>query len=214
MYGTKAHVPDFMVKGGVTYRVVSDHLGSVRLVVNVADGSVAQRIDYDEFGNVLVDTAPGFQPFGFAGGIYDADTGLVRFGARDYDSVVGRWTAKDRKPSWSTEPNLYGYTRGDPINRIDPTGLKSRPAPGGGRYQACSEYCGSTVILQKWREECHKNCDDFDIICQGSCDEGIGPELTCTTDCYNTPGPPPPPPPEPPAPPPPPGTCSVSVVGR
>jgi RHS repeat-associated protein len=95
VYGTKPHVPDYMVKGGVTYRIVSDHLGSVRLVVNVADGSIAQQIDYDEFGQVTQDTNPGFQPFGFAGGLYDADTGLVRFGARDYDPAVGRWTAKD-----------------------------------------------------------------------------------------------------------------------
>ena len=32
---------------------------------------------------------------GFAGGLYDPDTGLVRFGARDYDAVVGRWITKD-----------------------------------------------------------------------------------------------------------------------
>jgi hypothetical protein len=43
------------------------------------------EIDYDEFGNVTNDTAPGTIPFGFAGGLYDKDTGLVRFGARDYD---------------------------------------------------------------------------------------------------------------------------------
>jgi RHS repeat-associated protein len=96
VYETRANVPEFIVKNtGQVYRVVTDHLGSVRLVVNVADGSVAQRIDYDEFGKVTLDTAPGFQPFGFAGGIYDADTGLVRFGARDYDTVTGRWTTKD-----------------------------------------------------------------------------------------------------------------------
>ena len=39
------------------------------------DGAIAQRLDYDEFGNVLADTNPGFQPFGFAGGLYDRDTG-------------------------------------------------------------------------------------------------------------------------------------------
>jgi len=44
---------------------------------------------------VLSDTSPKFQPFGFAGGLYDPDTGLVRFGARDYDAAAGRWTAKD-----------------------------------------------------------------------------------------------------------------------
>jgi RHS repeat-associated protein len=95
IYATRSNVPDYMVKSGQTYRFLVDHLGSVRMVVNVGTGVVAQRMDYDEFGNVLVDTHPGFQPFGFAGGLYDADTGLVRFGARDYDAVTGRWTAKD-----------------------------------------------------------------------------------------------------------------------
>ena len=58
-----------MVKGGQTYRIVSDHLGSVRLVVNTSMGAIAQRIDYDEFGNITADTNPGFQPFGSAGGL-------------------------------------------------------------------------------------------------------------------------------------------------
>jgi hypothetical protein len=75
------HSPDYMSKSGVLYRFVKDQVGSVRLVVNTATGVIAQSIDYDEFGRVLMDTNPGFQPFGFAGGLYDADTGLVRFGA-------------------------------------------------------------------------------------------------------------------------------------
>lgn len=45
------------------YRFITDHLGSVRLVVNVSTGTVARRIDYDGFGKVLTDTNPGF-PFG------------------------------------------------------------------------------------------------------------------------------------------------------
>ena len=106
VYGASAHVPDFMTKGGATYRIVSDQLGSVRLVVDASSGAVAQRIDYDAFGVVTLDTNPGFQPFGFAGGIYDADTGLVRFGARDYDAEVGRWAAKDpiRFGGWGSQP--------------------------------------------------------------------------------------------------------------
>jgi RHS repeat-associated protein len=95
VYGSRSNVPDYMVKSGVTYRIISDHLGSLRLVVDVATGAVAQQLDYDEFGNVLTDTHPGFQPFGFAGGLYDSDTGLARFGARDYDAATGRWTTKD-----------------------------------------------------------------------------------------------------------------------
>jgi hypothetical protein len=59
-------------------------------VIDTATGAIARRMDYDAFGNVLVDSNPGFQPFGFAGGIYDTDTKLTRFGARDDDAGVGR----------------------------------------------------------------------------------------------------------------------------
>jgi RHS repeat-associated protein len=123
VYTTRMNVPDYMVKNGQTYRLLVDHLGSVKTVVNVATGAIAQRLDYDEFGRVLNDTNPGFQPFGFAGGLYDADTGLVRFGARDYDAVSGRWTAKDPILFDGGQANLYGYAAADPINRLDFTGL-------------------------------------------------------------------------------------------
>ena len=121
VYGSRTNVPDYMVKAGVTYRIVSDHLGSPRLVINTADGTVIQQMDYDEFGNVTADSNPGFQPFGFAGGLYDPDTKLVRFGARDYDAVTGRWTSKD-PGGFSGGPNLYGYAYNDPVNLIDPFG--------------------------------------------------------------------------------------------
>jgi RHS repeat-associated protein len=109
VYGTSALVPDYLVKGGVTYRIISDHLGSPRLVVEVNTGQVAQRMDYDEFGNVTLDTNPGFQPFGFAGGLYDQDTKLVRFGFRDYDAETGRWTCKDPIGFGGGYTELYGY---------------------------------------------------------------------------------------------------------
>jgi RHS repeat-associated protein len=99
----------------------------VRLVVNADTGAVAQRIDYDAFGVVTLDTNPGFQPFGFAGGLTDPDTGLVRFGARDYDPRVGRWTSKDPIDFDGGSFNLYAYTIGDPVNLIDPDGLRLKP---------------------------------------------------------------------------------------
>jgi RHS repeat-associated protein len=95
VYAGGVNVPALMVTPTATYRLVTDHLGSVRRVVDVATGAVVQELDYDAWGRVLLDTSPGLQPFGFAGGLYDPDTGLVRFGARDYDAETGRWTAKD-----------------------------------------------------------------------------------------------------------------------
>ena len=113
-----------VMNDGTVYRLITDHLGSVRLVVNAETGEVVQRMDYDGFGRVLNDTNEGFQPFGFAGGLYDDDTGLLRFGARDYDAYAGRWTAKD-PIRFAGGVNLYAYVGSDPVNLRDPMGLYS-----------------------------------------------------------------------------------------
>ena len=122
VYASRDDLPDAMIMGGTTYRILSDHLGSPRLVVNASTGAVAQRLDYDAFGVVTTDTNPGFQPFGFAGGLYDADTGLLRFGVRDYDPASGRFTARDPILFAGGQANLYEYVGGDPVNRVDPRG--------------------------------------------------------------------------------------------
>ena len=55
----------------------------------------------------------------------DNDTGLIRFGYRDYDPETGRWTARDPIGFAGGDTNLYGYVLGDPINWVDDTGLSS-----------------------------------------------------------------------------------------
>jgi len=113
-----------MIKNNDVYRIISDHLGSPRLILNIADGTVAQQIDYDEWGIENSRTNPSFEnPFGFAGGLYDQDTGLVRFGARDYDPEIGRWTSKDPIGFGGGSTNFYSYILNEPINFIDPLGL-------------------------------------------------------------------------------------------
>ena len=127
VYATGVNVPDYLVKPGAggdsTYRLLRDHLGSVRLVVNVASGSVVQRVRYDEFGIETENTNPGWQPFGYAGGLTDPQTGLIRFGARDYDPQAGRWTAKDPIGFAGGTTSLYTYAGNDPVGVIDPSGL-------------------------------------------------------------------------------------------
>jgi len=119
--GSGAGVPDFMVKGGVTYRIVKDYRGSVRFVVSSATGDIAQRIDYDEWGNVTHDTQPWFQPFGYGGGFWDRDVELLHLGAREYDPEVGQFIEKD-PTGFDGGLNLYAYAAGDPVNYIDSTG--------------------------------------------------------------------------------------------
>jgi YD repeat-containing protein len=43
VYGTQTTTPEYMVQGGVTYRIVTDERGSVRMVVNADTGDVVQE---------------------------------------------------------------------------------------------------------------------------------------------------------------------------
>ncbi|MBB5347171.1 carboxypeptidase regulatory-like domain-containing protein [Desulfoprunum benzoelyticum] len=118
-------MPLAMTTGGATYYLAYDQVGSLRLVVD-SGGAIVKRIDYDSFGNILSDSNPGFTiPFGFAGGLYDRDTGLVRFGFRDYLPEIGKWTAKDPIDFAGGDSNLYGYVANDPVNFIDFDGLET-----------------------------------------------------------------------------------------
>jgi RHS repeat-associated protein len=110
-------------RDGRAYRVVTDQLGSPLLVLDASTGQVVESLAYDAWGRVISDTKPGFQPFGFAGGLRDPDTGLVHFGARDYDPLTGRWTSPDPIRFAGGDANLYRYASGDPLDRVDPTGL-------------------------------------------------------------------------------------------
>jgi len=108
---------------GVRYYVASDQVGTPRVVTNSA-GAVIKNTEYDSFGNLLSDSNPGFfLAVGFAGGIPDPTTRLVRFGLRDYDPKQGRWTARDPIFYAGGQANLYAYVANDPVNGRDPSGL-------------------------------------------------------------------------------------------
>lgn len=140
-----------MDRDGARYTIATDQVGSPRVVADAA-GQVVKTIEYDSFGNVVSDSAPGFDlPIGFAGGLSDAATGLVRFGFRDYDPPAGRWTARDPIFFGGQQANLYVYVGNDPINLRDPLGLfcigVSAYAGIGGGVQTCitsegASFCG------------------------------------------------------------------------
>jgi RHS repeat-associated protein len=97
-------------------------------------------------------------PFGFAGGLHDRDVSLVRFGARDYDPTIGRWTAKDPIDFAGGDMNLFGYVGGDPVNWVDPEGL----------------FCGSGIteyfVPDSWwgKYDINNACEKHDS-CYGTC---------------------------------------------
>ena len=119
---TLGHAPTSFTENGETYYLLTDQLGSPRIITDSA-GQVVKVVEYDAYGNVISDSSPGRTlPFGFAGGLKDPDTGLIRFGYRDYDPTTGRWTARDPIGFAGGDTNLYGYVSNDPVNFVDPTG--------------------------------------------------------------------------------------------
>jgi RHS repeat-associated protein len=118
-------VPDYILKSGIAYRIVTDQLGSIRQVINSTTGQIIQQMDYDEYGSVTNSSGQQIVPMGFAGGIYDAQTGLTRFGARDYEAMSGRWITSDKARFKGGQTNFFVYSSNDPINQEDPTGMSA-----------------------------------------------------------------------------------------
>ncbi|MFG3369558.1 RHS repeat-associated core domain-containing protein [Streptomyces sp. NPDC048156] len=110
-----------MTRGGKNYYYLTDALGSV-VAMTDETGTKVNNYGYSPRGvqrTTGSETVP--QPYRFAGG-YQDPTGLYHYEARYYDPNIGRFTTPD--PS-GQEQNPYLYAAGDPVNRIDPTGLFS-----------------------------------------------------------------------------------------
>ncbi|HKZ75970.1 MAG TPA: RHS repeat-associated core domain-containing protein, partial [Actinomycetota bacterium] len=103
-----------------------DHLGGTALLT-AEDGSIEAENAYDPWG---AEIAGASEPYGFTGKEYEAETGLIDFGARVYDPELGRFLSPD--PVAVLEPektlgdsqllNPYSYARGNPTVFVDRDG--------------------------------------------------------------------------------------------
>jgi len=105
----------------VNWYVHADGLGSITALSN-ASGSIVQTYSYDSFGNIT-STGSITQPFTYTGREYDSETGMYFYRARYYDPKVGRFVTKD-PIGFDGGINFYIYVGNNPINLVDPEGLK------------------------------------------------------------------------------------------
>jgi len=120
----KGRTPVGVTDGEVSYLFATDQLGTPVALADL-DGNVVQTMQYDAFGNLLATRGDVVRlPLGFAGGLFDADTGLTRFVWRDYDADTGRFTALDPMGEKGGDKDWYGYCVDDPVNRVDAWGLE------------------------------------------------------------------------------------------
>ncbi len=108
----------------------TDHLRSTRVCTD-ANGNANGTCHYEPFGEIQPGTSCSVPTnFRFAGMEWDADAGpngLYHTWFRQYDVNQGRWMSVDPLPGSADEPqslNRYAYVRNDPVNFIDPLGLR------------------------------------------------------------------------------------------
>jgi RHS repeat-associated protein len=106
---------------GTSYYYVKDELGSVTQLVTSA-GTVASQYTHDPYGNQTTVSGTLVSDIGYAGYFYHAVSGLDFTLHRAYDPVHARWLNRDPIGE-AGGINLYAYTAGNPISRVDPLGL-------------------------------------------------------------------------------------------
>jgi len=102
---------------------LKDHLGSIRVVLN-STNTVVSAQDYDCWGYILENRTynSSAMKYDFTGKERDDETNYDYFGARYYDSRIGRWgqvePLLDKYVSWSP----YVYTLCNPVIAVDVDG--------------------------------------------------------------------------------------------
>ena len=101
-----------------------DGNGNVAELTKAADGTIAAQYEYGPFGEVIRATGPMAKanPFRFSGKYQDDEIDLVYYGFRYHNTSTGRWNGRDPLREQGGV-NLYGFTRNDPVGRIDNLGL-------------------------------------------------------------------------------------------
>ena len=120
----------FMGTGGIALYYAQDQIGSVRDLTAVRNGTIIDRsvYDYDAYGNLTKNSGRSTADFGYAGMLYEPNSGLDLTLDRAYSPRLMRWLSRDQVGAQPT-PNLYLYRDGNPVPSCDPAARDCQSSP-------------------------------------------------------------------------------------
>ena len=134
-----------------------DGLGSTENLVDEAEADLS-TYQYHAFGQLAAETGATDNDFTFIGkygGFYDSEIDLYFFSRRYQDPATGQFTTKD--PAEADEENTYRYVGNNPVNAVDPSGLKE-PGETGGQTSGRGNL---KFILRQNKKEVPKGIDIY-----------------------------------------------------
>ena len=116
-------VPD-RTDGYNYYYYVRDYQGNIRAVLD-EENNVVESNGYYPYGMPYADNYFSAQPYKYGGKELDRANGLdmYDFEARQYDPIVPHFITIDPMAEKNCSVSPYSYCGGNPINRVDPTGM-------------------------------------------------------------------------------------------
>ncbi|MEP6985611.1 MAG: RHS repeat-associated core domain-containing protein, partial [Chloroflexota bacterium] len=114
---------------GAWEHILPDALGSLRVVTDNAVAVLESR-NYGVYGDLFGQTGISQTQYSYTGEPTDLN-GLVYDRARYMSPALGQFVSLDPQETF----NRYAYTDGNPVMRIDPSGLMNDAGGGGGTYK-------------------------------------------------------------------------------
>lgn len=111
---------------GKTYIPQNDYRGNIICLLDLERKIIAESYRYTSFGEERIFDEKGNEietsflgnPWRFSSKRCDEETGLLYFGGRYYDPIMGKWITPDPL-GFQDGPNLYAYVHNKPLTAID-----------------------------------------------------------------------------------------------
>jgi len=188
-----------LARNGQNWFYHADGLGSTTAITD-QNANIVQTYTYDSFGTVKT-TSSFANSYTYTAREWDRETGLYYYRARYYDPMEGRFISRD-PIGFRGGINVFAYTKNNPINYADPTGLLAFTSPDA-YLQSCWKFpngndrCTCLCQIAPDFDGCLQKCNDCfsdkkplsaRAACMCACKSSGKDSKTCECACKALPG--------------------------